>query len=222
MSMKIRTYQVTLTGKTPLLMHADNVAWADEMEQWQMVPENRKASKPGDDRTPAWRWLGYLYHDGSVLAIPGDNLMRCLMEGGAMVSVSGKKTFKSQTQSGCMVGEAYWPLNVAGRGALPFDRLMKLKEEESFDRHYAVVAEMGVILFVKRVIIGKNKHIRVRPRFDQWSVTGTINVWDEQITQKNLEMILTYAGRYKGLGDWRPGGKTPGPHGMFDATVMLL
>ena len=34
-----------------------------------------------------------------------------------------------------------------------------------------------------------------------------------------LADILRYAGQYKGLGDWRPGGKTPGSFGMFEAAV---
>lgn len=44
-------------------------------------------------------------------------------------------------------------------------------------------------------------------------------VSDEQITTAALQDIVTYAGQYKGLGDWRPGGKTPGPFGMFTATL---
>jgi len=221
----VRTYRITLTGKTPLLMHADNLDWADQMERWKNNPESKKVSKAGDDRTPAFRWIGCLYHDGSVIALPGDNLMRCLMEGGAMVPVPGGKngkTFKAQTQSGCMVGEAYWPLQVGSGGTIPLERVMKLTEEPSFAQHQSAAAELGFMLYVKRAKIGQSKHVRVRPRFDQWTVTGTLNVWDEQLTQDALVSILHYAGRYKGLGDWRPGGKTPGPHGMFDAAMQLL
>jgi hypothetical protein len=35
-----------------------------------------------------------------------------------------------------------------------------------------------------------------------------------------LSDIFNYAGRYKGLGDWRPGSKTPGTWGMFTAEVV--
>ena len=98
-----RRFTVTLTGKTPLLMHYDNIAWADTMEAWKSDPGNKKDSKAGDDRSPAWRWLGSLYHDGKAIAIPSDNLMRAMMEGAAMVPVPGGKsgkTFKAQSQSG--------------------------------------------------------------------------------------------------------------------------
>jgi hypothetical protein len=49
-----------------------------------------------------------------------------------------------------------------------------------------------------------------------------MNVSDDQITTGALEDIAEMAGHYKGLGDWRPGGKTPGSYGMFEATVKQL
>lgn len=222
--MSTRSYEVTLTGSTPLLMHADNIEWADAMEEWKTNPANKKGSKAGDDRSPAWRWLGSLYHDGNVVVLPSDNLSRCFMEGGAMVPVPGGKngkTFKSQSQSGMMTGEPVWPLLVNGKTISAKD-LLALQKENSFAAHKDFCEKAGFMLFVKRAKIGASKHIRVRPRFDRWATRGTIVVWDEQITEGVLKDILEYAGKYKGLGDWRPGGKTPGPHGMFSAEVRVL
>ena len=71
----------------------------------------------------------------------------------------------------------------------------------------------------KRVKIGMSKHIRVRPVFQSWSITGDLAVWDDQITKEILQNIIERAGQYKGLGDWRPGGKTPGPYGTFEARL---
>jgi hypothetical protein len=222
--MATRTYQVTLTGKTPLLMHSDNIEWADAMEAWKNSPANKKGSKAGDDRSPAWRWIGSVYHDDNVIVIPSDNLARCFMEGGAMVPVPGGrsgKTFKSQSQSGMMTGEAVWPLLINGKPIVAKE-ILALQEEAEFAKHKEVCEKHGFMLFVKRAKIGQSKHIRVRPRFDKWSCSGTIVVWDDQITQQVLENILDYSGKFKGLGDWRPGGKTPGPHGMFEAKVKAL
>ena len=219
-----RIYEVTITGKTPLLMHFDNIEWADQMDEWKTSPANKKGSKAGDDRSPAWRWLGCLYHNSSQIVIPCDNIARCLMEGGTMVPVPGGKmgkTFKSQSQSGMMTGEPEWPLLINGK-PVPVAKLLALREEEKFIKHKSACEALGFTLFVKRAKIGQTKHIRVRPRFDSWATKGTIVVWDDQITETALRDILEYAGRYKGLGDWRPGGKTPGPHGMFTATVQAL
>ena len=217
----MKEYAVTIEGQTPLLMHWDNIEWADQMSKWKDDPRNKKTSKAGDDRTPAWRWIGSTYHDGKVVAMPSDNLMRAIMEGGAMVPVPGGrsgKTFKSQTQSGMMVAEPYWSID-AGHGPISWADIRAMMQVEDFSRHQEIVADMGFSLFVKRAKIGQSKHIRVRPRFDNWTISGRVNVWDTQITKDVLLEILNFAGRYKGLGDWRPGGKTPGSYGMFAASI---
>lgn len=219
----MRTYHVKLKGKTPQIHHADNVSWSDEMDAWKNDPENKKGSKAGDDRSPAWRWLGHLYHDGSVIAVPSDNLMTALREGGTMVPVPGGKsgkTFKSQTQSGMLVDGTHWPLLVGKEAqSVSIGPVLALRTEKSFDAHKKKVESLKFSLLVKRARIGQKKHVRVRPIFETWATEGLIRVWDEQITSDALKQIVTYAGLYKGIGDWRPGGKTPGPYGMFTAEV---
>lgn len=222
--MATRKYAVKITGKTPLLMHADNLDWADQMDAWKDSAENKKGSKAGDDRSPAWRWLGSLYHDDDALVMPSDNLARCMMEGGAMVPVPGGrsgKTFKAQTQSGMMTVEQFWPLLVSGK-QIPVADLLALNGNAKFREHREMCERLGFSLFVKRARIGQAKHVRVRARFDKWSIAGTVAVWDEQITDSALREILDYSGNYKGLCDWRPGSKTPGPYGMFTAEVKKL
>lgn len=219
----MRTFKVTITGKTPLLMHHDNIEWADDMELWKDNPDNRKGSKAGDDRSPAWRWLGCVYHDGVRIGIPQANIMKCLMEGGVMVPVPGGKrgkTFKSQTQSGMMSAEPYWPLLING-AQIKWADVERLMNEEVFANHKAAARALGFELLVKRAAVGTSKHIRVRPQFAAgWQCSGSIAVWDEQITDKALRDIFAFAGQYKGIGDWRPGApKKPGPYGTFEAKI---
>lgn len=218
----MRNYDVTLTGTTPILMHPDDIPWQDEMEEWKNNPENKMASKAGDDRTPAFRWIGHTYHDEENVAVPQENIMRCVMEGGAMVPIpkaKNGKTFKSQTQSGMMCGELYWTLYVDGQ-TINWSPIEALRAEPQFSQHKKSAKEMGFDLLVKRAKIGMSKHIRVRPVFAAgWQLRGTIVVWDEQITDEALANIFAYAGNYKGLCDWRPGGRTPGPYGRFEAVI---
>ena len=219
----MREYEIQITGRTPLLMHHDNIEWADFMEEWKNNPENKKMSKAGDDRTPAWRWLGCVYHDGGVLGIPQANIMRSIMEGGVMVPVPGqaRKTFKAQTQSGMMSVEPFWPLMTEQGEAIRWADVEALKDINRFAEHKAAVDELGFGLLIKRARIGQSKHIRVRPVFAPgWRLVGKLAIWDEQITEAVLMQILEYAGQYKGLCDWRPGGKTPGPYGMFEAKIL--
>lgn len=221
----LRTYRVTITGTMPLLMHADDIEWADEMDRWRANKDNKKLSKAGDDRTPAHRWIGSLYHnDRDEIIIPTENVMRVLMEGGANVPVpSGKsgKTFKAQSQSGIMPRDVGWPFSIDGKSVLSFGDIRPLLQESDFKKHRERVAALGFNLFVKRARIGQQKHVRVRPRFERWQAAGDLVVTDEQITTEVLRDILEFAGKYKGLGDWRPSApKTPGTFGMFVADVQ--
>lgn len=221
----MQRYEVTIAGKTPLLMHPDDIDWADHMAAWKEDPANKKISVAGDDRSPAWRWIGNLYHDDKFVVIPADNLMTALREGGAMVPVPGGrsgKTFKAQTQSGMMINEPFWTLEANGNQIAMAD-ITPLMDEAAFSIHRSRVSDLGFSLFVKRAKIQSSKHVRVRPRFDKWSASGTVTVWDEQITDRVLADIFEYAGRYKGLGDWRPSSpKSPGTYGTFDATVKKI
>jgi len=220
--MDIRQHEFTLTGKTPLIMHWDNILWADEMKAWGSDPANKKKSIAGDDRSPAWRWFGAMYHDGAHVTIPSDNLMRSLLGAGAMVPVPGGrsgKTFKAQTQSGLMVTTPFLDF-FCGEKRIPIEPFKGVIGVDDFAAHNKLAGEWGFQLFLKRASInGKSKHVRVRPMFPAWTAKGTINVYDDQITEEILQTIFAYAGQYKGLCDWRPGGRTPGSYGMFDAEI---
>ena len=130
--MKARTYQVVLTGETPTIIHHDNLSWAETMKQWSLDPANKKKSVAGDDRSPAWRWIGCLYSEGGKLVIPSDNLMTVLREGGKRCPTGkGQATFKAQSQSGIVVDQSSWPLCVNGR-EISFAPFKALIENEDF------------------------------------------------------------------------------------------
>jgi len=219
----MRKYQVTLTGMTDVLMHADNLIWREQIEAWRKDPLNKKKSKAGDDRMPAWSWIGYLYHDGKHIGIPSDNLMTCLRDGAAQVVISGKKTFKSQSQSGMLVNEVLWPITRPDGELVEWAPIEALVNDPDFEKHQKVALENGFELFIKPAKIGQAKHVRVRPRFSQWTCTGTITVFDDMITKAVLEQILFSAGNYCGLCDWRPKSpKAPGQFGKFSTTIKEI
>src|SRR3990167_7093581 len=148
----IRKYEITLTGKTPFLMHQDSIQWSDDMEQWKLDPKNKKFSKAGDDRTPAYRWIGYLYHDMKVVALPQDMIMRCIMEGGALILVSGgknNKTFKAQTQSGMMCETPFLSFFTGGKQIQMTD-IHPLMGELDFKVHEEAAEDLGFSLWAKR------------------------------------------------------------------------
>lgn len=219
----MQTYRVKLTGTQPMIHHKDDIEWSDEMDAWKTDKDNLASSKPGDDRTPAYRWIGHMYrNEAGHIIVPTENLMRALMEAGAMILVGkGKKTFKAQSQSGILPRVLGWPLLVSGKAidARPVNALLR---EKDFKKHKEAALEMGFELFVKRAKPpgARGKHVRVRPLFRQWSAIGELVVSDEQITAKILADLLERAGKFKGLGDWRPSAPTsPGIYGTFTAEI---
>jgi hypothetical protein len=221
--MDTRQYGIEITGVSPLLMHQDNLTWNEQIAKWVQDPNNKKLSVAGDDRTPAWRWMGYLYTDAGFVCMPSDNLMTMFREGGAKCP-TGKKggSYKRQTQSGIVVNEAAWPL-VSNIGTIPTQEINGLVGNNDFAEQEKMAAGLGFSLFVKRAKIGMAKHVRVRPRFDTWSCAGSITVFDETLTTDVLQMIVAHAGAYAGLCDWRPSSpKSPGPWGKFTAKVTEL
>lgn len=220
----MKRYSVRLVGATPLLMHYDNLAWDEVIKKWQKDPANKALSVAGDDRTPAWRWIGYLYTDGGMVAMPADNLMSALREGGKKVSTGrGQQTFKALTQAGIIVDQAAWAFETQGR-QVSYDQVSHLIENHDFNEHMETAKKLGFELFVKRAKIGKAKHVRVRPRFDNWQAYGSLTVLEDQlITDDVLRLILINAGAYCGLCDWRPGSPmSPGVFGKFSVEMSVL
>lgn len=224
----LRKYEFELTGKGSLLMHGDNFNWAAHCKAWSSKPENKKRCTAGDDRTPGFMWLGACYrgvpegHNDSVIALPTALLSACVRDAGKMTQIpgQGKKTYKAQTQSGMQLVGTHMVLENNGRVISWTDIAAALSTEFDFEKHTELVEAAGFKLNVQRVKVGQSRHIRVRPEFDKWVVRGTLLVQDDQLDETVVRMLITNAGTYKGLGDWRPGAPTPGPHGTFELTKL--
>lgn len=216
----MRSYQVNLEGVTPLLMHRDNLEFKAIVERWQRDPANRDKSVPGDDRSPAWNWIGSLYHDGKRVALPTDCVMASCMGAGAEVKAPrGKKSLKAQTQSGMAFVEPFLTFTVNGGTPVAMSDLKTLHQDENFDQHMLKARDLGFALDIRRARIGTSKHVRVRPVFEQWHAVGTLNVWDDTLTEDTLTTVFYLAGDKYGLLEWRPSGRRPGPYGRYRATI---
>lgn len=222
--MQQKQYQITLNGLTPLLMHNDNLTFSEKIKAWQKAPENKELSMVADDRSPAWLWIGYLYHDGRNIGINSDNIMTMLREGGAKVINRGKETYKKQTQSGIMLDQQQFDIYVDGK-RVAWDNIKALVGNNDFSAHVEAAEMLGFELLVKRAKIGRAKHIRVRPMFREWQAVGTLTVLDEELsglTQPVLETILNQAGALCGLCDWRPSSPSSGTFGKFSPVIEKM
>lgn len=215
----MKQYNIRLTGRSPLIMHGQNLDFEEAVSKWQRSPAAKKTPK-GDDRHPAFKWIGYLYHDGENAVIPTDNLMTTFREGGTMVSSGGKTTFKAQTQSGARVVTPA-TLLVGGKPC-SVKRILSMCGELDFTAHRKAVSEAGFDLLLKGCKVGMARHTRVRPYFADWSCEFRLDVWDPTLTLEVLQQVWDNAGAFKGLCDWRPGSPKSGQYGTFDAEIRLV
>lgn len=209
-------------------MHRDDVEAADLVDDYRNDPDNQarkkgsgaKASK-GDDRWPTWVWQTYLYSDGSHIAIASDNLMTCLREAGTKIPTGrGQETFKRATQTALLIQSEFCDLFVNGK-RIPIDKIMAMKDEP-FAHQSEAVNKHGFRLFVKRAKVGQAKHVRVRPRFDEWVTKFKLETLTDEFSKPLLEKLFGIAGSRIGLGDWRPSSpKSPGPFGTFKAKLKF-
>ncbi len=211
--------EYVLTGTQPLLMHHDNIEGSDFVKAWIRDPENKNISTAGDDRTPAWTWQTYCYNDGEHLAIPSENIMSCLKTAGTRKIMQKQKTFKEATQAGILIPTEFVKFEVGGK-QVPWQSIEAMRDKD-FKTQYEEVKKLGFLLFMKRAVIGKSKHVRVRPRFEEWKIQGEADIITPELTLEVLKEIFNLAGRV-GLGDWRPGCKSPGPFGQFSAKIRKI
>lgn len=216
-----------LTGTMPLIMHADDIDAADALKAWRNAPENKNFSVGGDDRSPPWTWMTYLYSDGEHVTMPAANVMVALRTAGAQIIMKKQKTYKEISQSGMVITSEFCTLLSNGKQVpiAPFNwpsEAAKIGDNPGpFDEQIELGKKHDIRLYTKRAKIGQSKHIRVRPRFESWAVKGEIEVFAPELTFEIVERLFGFAGR-GGLGDWRPACKTPGPYGMFTAKLNEL
>ena len=220
--MKLKYYTFTLTGVTPLILHQDSVEWSDKMQEWRKDSSNAKKSVAGDDRAPAWRWIGCLPTDGEKVGITADMLLSMLTKAGSKLPTGKKQTtFKNAAATMFNIVDPLMPV-VCGGGSITAKELQTAMEEENFAQHQKWATSKGFELFVKRAAVQNSKHIRVRPMFRQWSISGQVEVFDDTVTAEVLTNLFGIAGRSIGLGDWRPSSKTPGRYGRFTSKVEAV
>ena len=76
-----------------------------------------------------------------------------------------------------------------------------------------IISKTGYKPDKRFVRVQKNRILRVRPRFDDWELEFTI-VIDDSLDHEVIKQIISYAGSYIGIGDFRP--TCTGPFGRFE------
>ncbi len=116
----------------------------------------------------------YLGPDGSICT-PATHIEACMVKSASDFKFSGKKTYKDIIKSGVFVEPLMIP---------------HLKTDWKVDR--------------QGVVVQKARIMRCRPRFDEWELKFEMVLRDERLEALNVRNILESAGKYVGIGDYRP------------------
>lgn len=213
-----RVYEFGLTGRMPLIMHADNIQGCDNVKAWRDDPANKNLSVPGDDRSPPWTYKTYLHVEEGHVVMPQECVMTCVAKAANEFKLKGNSKFGRLFAASVIPASESFEFRNRGKAV---DVAALASDDDKFEEHEKAAKDAGFSLFVKRAKVGTSKHIRVRPRFDQWTVSGSVFVTAPEITKERLTDFFETAGARIGLGDWRPSAPMkPGPFGTFSATVM--
>lgn len=126
----------------------------------------------------------YLYKDDDRrVCIPAANIKACIREAGRNYKIKGRgSTFAAMIRAGIRIEPAMIPLIDPQTGTQP-----------------------QWVIDSRPVVVQRQRIIRHRPRFDRWALEFNIINLDPSILHKDtLKRILIDAGKYYGLGDFRP------------------
>lgn len=186
---------MTLTGTEPLLMHNARLADPLDPATKALRAVSSKRVKTDDDREEMARleFIGGLYLDPDVGPyVPGENIERCLVDGGK-ITKSGRKV----TQ-GVFVKTNINPIAYPGP-----------RDPEG------LWADVNFRL-VKSVKVTTSRVMRTRPMFRQWKLDAEGVLDTAVLSLEDLRSIAETAGSRIGLGDYRP------RYGRFVAEVEEL
>jgi len=175
----MKTYNITITGTTPLLMHRPSIligAIDKSPTQKEISPKERAEES--------------LYvNDKGKLYQPATHIIGALIDAGKSQQVVGKK----KATYSKIVGYAV--------EIEPF-------EIEHKKQKWEVYSCLGVI--------NRGRVLIHRPILKEWELDFQVIFDEEQIPASILKEIFERAGKFSGLGDWRPNKK--GRFGKFQVT----
>ena len=190
--------KITVTGETPLIMHADTLADPIHVltKEFKKVSGKRTKTDEDHEKMARMEFMAALYKDPAtdLLLIPGANIKKCLIEG-ARTTKSGPKI-----ERGLVLQGTEFPLIHAG----PKD-LDDLYDDKDFQDR-------------RSVKVGTARTMRVRPIFKKWGIDVLCTIDPAVCSLDDLEEIAENAGKLIGLGDHRK----VGGYGRFKTVVTKV
>lgn len=188
-------FSITLTGLRPLLMHNANLANPLDPGVKEIRKYTRKRTKTDEDHEAIAHLehrFGMYFEDPVGPYLPGENIMRCLVDG-AKLTKQGTAVTRS-----LIIKDDVCPLSYSGPREI----------EALWDKGFKHMSS---------VKIGTSRTMRCRPWFPIGWRAEAQGILDPSVLElADLETIAHNAGLMIGIGDWRP------RFGRFEAKVTRL
>lgn len=188
----MKKYKIKIDGVTPYMQHRmDDI----KLDQWEKVrgPIHERPEVSHEDAVRA-EYHCYRSADGPCY-IPADHLRGAFIAAGSFVKAKVGGRSKSMKTI------------VAAMFTISPDEI-HLPEYDTIDKRSAVNRNVKA-----RVIV-------VRPKWTQWGASFTLIVDEDSITTQTITQIIEYAGKYVGIGSFRP--VNNGLFGRFNLDSITL
>jgi hypothetical protein len=133
-------------------------------------------------------WIKSLYWNEEIgIYQPAIHIEGAMIKAATNFQIPGKrgKTYKDIFKSAVFVRPDYIPFGMKGEPK-------KLLEQGKFD------------VDLRPVVVQKSRVERARPMFRNWGLKLQIEIQDEQVPEEVIKEVLDHAGKFCGIGDFRP------------------
>jgi hypothetical protein len=186
----MRKFEVKVTGVTPYMQHRMDTQKLKDWEDKRGRIIERDGLNTDEEKTAMFH--SYVTDDGFYY-IPSEHFEQAFVKGGAFVKAKVGNSARSMKNI------------VAGMWMISPERIPFRKFDE-VDTRSAVNNNV------------KARIITHRPKWNTWECNFTLNVDDDGLlTTSMIESIIGYAGRFQGVGSYRP--EHTGKFGRFSADI---
>jgi hypothetical protein len=189
----MRNFNVKITGVTPYMQHRMDNAKLKEWEQKRGRIIEREGLNTDEEKTALFH--SYITEDGDFY-IPSEHFKQSFVKGGGFVK--GKVGNATRSMKNIVAG--MWMIKCE---RIPFRRFDEVDTRSAVNNNVKA-----------RVIVH-------RPKWIEWGCEFTLVIDDDGLlTTPIITSIISYAGRFLGVGSYRP--EHTGEFGRFSAEIEEL
>lgn len=189
----MRKFNVKITGVTPYMQHRMDTAKLKEWEQKRGRIIEREGLNTDEEKTALFH--SYITDEGKFY-IPAEHFKQAFIKGGSFVKAKVGNSSRSMKNI------------VAGMWMIKEDQI-KFRKFDTVDTRSAVNNNVKA-----RVIVH-------RPKWNTWKCSFTLIIDDDGLlTAQIISNIINYAGRFLGVGSYRP--EHTGEFGRFTHEINEL